>query len=189
MTTDPRSADDTVDDSAEIVDEIDPKADTEAIDAVEAEVEDEAPSEADMLRAQVQELQQRLIRQQADFDNIRKRLRRESEEAGTRAVVRFVRPMLTELDNFEHALLAANPEKFQDFAMGVTMIKTNLDGLLDGAGISQIPAEGIFDPARHEVLSEIEQADAERGTIVQVARTGYMCGDQVVRAAQVIVAK
>ena len=57
------------------------------------------------LEAQVSDLQQALLRTRADFDNIRKRLRREADEAGGRAVARFVRPMLSELDNFGHAIV------------------------------------------------------------------------------------
>lgn len=163
---------------------VDPAAETEEYDAAEVE-----ESEIDVLRAQVAELQERLLRQQADFDNVRKRLRREMEEAGNRAVVRFVRPLLTEMDNFDRAIDAASPETFQDFATGVSMIKANVDGILHSEGIEPIPAEGVFDPAVHEVVAEIEAEGRAKGEIVEVFRTGYRLGDQVIRAAQVVVAK
>jgi len=143
----------------------------------------------DEMRAELDELKQRMLRQQADFDNTRKRLRREAEEAGQRALVRFVRPVLGELDNFRLALDAASPEKFQDFAMGVSMIRDNLDGILRESGIEPIPAEGVFDPQWHEVVAEVEDPDQPRGTIAEVQRHGYRLGDQVVRAAQVIVTR
>jgi molecular chaperone GrpE len=146
-------------------------------------------SELDILRAENAELKERLLRQQADFDNVRKRLRREMEETGTRAVVRFVRPLLTELDNFERAILAANPDAFQDFAMGVSMIKENVDGILSSQGIEPVPAEGVFDPAVPEVIAEVEHPDQPRGQIVEVFRSGYRLGGQIIRAAQVVVAR
>jgi molecular chaperone GrpE len=135
------------------------------------------------------EWKERCMRSQAEFENVRKRLRKEADEAGTRAVARFVKPILTELDNLERAVLAATPESFAEFAQGVTMIQTNLQSALRGAGIETVACEGIFDPAVHEVLAEAENADVPKGTIVQVFRAGYKLKDQLVRAAQVVVAK
>lgn len=140
------------------------------------------------LEAQVSDLQQALLRTRADFDNIRKRLRREADEAGGRAVARFVRPMLSELDNFGHALTAADPNKFQEFAMGVTMIRDNLVNHLGSSGVEIIPCDGVFDPKWHEVVQEVPSPDHDKGTIVDIARQGYKIGDQVLRAAQVLVA-
>jgi len=163
---------------------VDPAAETEEYDAAEVE-----ESIEEVLRAQVAELQERLLRQQADFDNVRKRLRREMEESGNRAVVRFVRPLLTEMDNFERAIAAATPDAFEDFATGVSMIKANVDGILSSQGIEPVPAEGVFDPALHEVVAEIDAEGKAKGEIVEVFRTGYRLGEQVIRAAQVVVAK
>ena len=147
------------------------------------------PTELDRLRKDNAELREALLRRQADFDNARKRLRREADEAGSRALARFVKPLLVELDNFQRALEAAKPEAFADFALGVTMIKTNLDTLLGSNGIVPVPAEGVFDPQIHEVLQEVERADVPRGTIVAVQRQGWKLGEQLIRAAQVVVAK
>jgi molecular chaperone GrpE len=146
-------------------------------------------SEYAALKNNVTEWKERCMRSQAEFDNVRKRLRKEADEAGTRAVARFVKPILTELDNLGRAVMAANPDAFGEFAQGVTMIQTNLLTALSGAGIEQIPCEGIFDPAVHEVLAEIEKNDVPKGTIVEVHRAGFKLKDQLIRAAQVVVAK
>lgn len=153
--------------------------------------EDAAPAitEIETLRQQVAELKERQMRAQAEFDNVRKRLRKEADEAGTRAVARFVKPVLNEIDNLDRALAAAGPEAFVEFAQGVTMIRANLDSTLAAAGIETIPTNGIFDPALHEVIAEVERADLPRGTIVEVHRAGYRLRDQLVRSAQVLVAK
>jgi len=140
------------------------------------------------LRRSVDELKERVVRQQADFDNIRKRLRREADEAAKRAIARFVRPLLTEMDNFAIAIEHADPANFQEFATGVSMIRENILQILGAAGVEIIPVEGIFDPAFHEVLTE-EERDAPKGTILRVHRHGYRLGDQVIRAAQVVVAR
>ncbi len=145
--------------------------------------------ELENLRQENGELRERMWRQQAEFDNVRKRLRKEADEAGTRAIARFVKPVLNEIDNFGRALQAATPEAFADFAMGVSMTRENLINALASAGIETIPVEGIFDPAIHEVIAESERDDLPRGTIVEVHRAGYRLKDQLVRAAQVVVAK
>lgn len=141
------------------------------------------------LRQDNADLREALLRRQADFDNARKRLRREADEAGSRALARFVKPLLMELDNFQRALEVAKPETFADFALGVTMIKTNLDTLLGSNNIVPVSTEGVFDPQLHEVLQEVERADLPRGTIVAVQRQGWKLGEQLIRAAQVVVAR
>lgn len=170
-----------------------PKPETAADAAPAAAAADESitlsVAEFEALKKEVGEWKERCMRSQAEFENVRKRLRKEADEAGTRAVARFVKPILTELDNLERAVLAAKPEAFAEFAMGVTMIQTNLQSALRGAGIEQIVCEGLFDPAVHEVLAEEEKADVPKGTIVTVFRAGYKLKDQLVRAAQVVVAK
>lgn len=144
------------------------------------------PDPVAQLQAECQALKAQLLRERADFDNIRKRLRREAEEAGQRAVVRFARPMLTQLDNFSLALEAANPEAFQDFAMGVTMIRDGLLQVLDETGITPVATDGPFDPKVHEVLAEVP-SELPKGHIVSVQRTGYHMAGNLVRAAQVLV--
>ncbi len=146
-------------------------------------------AEFEAAKREAGEWKERCMRSQAEFENVRKRLRKEADEAGSRAVARFVKPILTELDNLERAVLAAKPEAFAEFAQGVTMIQTNLQAALRGAGIEAVVCEGIFDPAVHEVLAEAENGDVPKGTIVQVFRAGYRLKDQLVRAAQVVVAK
>jgi molecular chaperone GrpE len=146
-------------------------------------------AEYESAKREIAEWRERCMRSQAEFENVRKRLRKEADEAGSRAVARFVKPILTELDNLERALLAAKPEAFAELAQGVSMIQSNLQTALSGAGIEPVPCDGVFDPAIHEVLAEEERAEVPKGTIVQVFRAGYRLKDQLVRAAQVVVAK
>jgi molecular chaperone GrpE len=145
--------------------------------------------EFEQLKRDITEWKERCIRQQAEFENVRKRLRKEADEAATRGVVRAVKPVLGELDNLERALDAADPAAFVEFAQGVTMIQENLKAALAGLGVEQVLCDGVFDPAVHEVLAEQESAEHPRGTIVQIHRRGWKLKDQLVRAAQVVVAK
>lgn len=172
-----------------------PKIDDQFDPAAEAEIDDTEAADAEPmdevaeLHQQVGELKERMLRMQAEFDNVRKRLRREADEAGGRSVARFSRPILDQVDNLERALGAANPEAFSEFAQGVSMIKEGLVLALTSQGIEPIPAEGVFDPAVHEVLAELENSDVPKGTILEVHRAGYRFKEQLVRSAQVIVAR
>jgi molecular chaperone GrpE len=146
-------------------------------------------AEFEAAKREAAEWKERCQRNQAEFDNVRKRLRKEADEAGTRAVARFVKPILTEIDNLTRAIGAAKADAFVEFAQGVTMIQSNLQTALGGSGLEAVNVEGLFDPAVHEAIAEEERADVPRGTIVQVHRSGWKLKDQLVRAAQVVVAK
>lgn len=148
-----------------------------------------ATAEFEAIKRDAVEWKDRCLRNQAEFENIRKRLRKEADEAGSRGVVRAVKPLLNEIDNLGRALESATPEAFSEFAQGVTLIRENLANALKGQGLEAIVCEGVFDPTVHEVLAEEEKADVPKGTILSVFRSGYKLKDQLVRTAQVVVAK
>ena len=167
--------------SETVPDDVQPEVSTDTITVNAAEFE--------ALKREALEWKERCMRSQAEFDNVRKRLRKEAEEAGTRAVARAVKPILTEVDNLGRAIESANPESFAEFAQGVSMIRENLRTGLLGQGLEAVLTEGIFDPAIHEVIAEQEDATLPKGTILQVHRTGWRIRDQLVRSAQVVVAR
>ena len=145
--------------------------------------------EYETTRAQVLEWKERCMRQQAEFENVRKRLRKEVDEARSRGVAHFVRPLLDQLDNLDRALAAATPDTFNEFAQGVTMIRESLGASLTAAGIEPVPSDGLFDPAVHEVLAEEAREGVAKGSIVLTHRSGWKLRDQLIRTAQVVVAK
>jgi len=173
----------------QIDDEQDDAAEAHAPDGAKAEDMTIPAAEFEALKKDAAEWRERCLRSQAEFDNVRKRLRKEADEAGTRAVARFVKPLLNEIDNLERALSSAKPETFNEFAQGVTMIRENLLSALSGAGIEPVITEGAFDPAVHEVIAETESDEVPKGHILQVFRRGWKLKDQLVRSAQVVVAK
>ena len=146
-------------------------------------------TEFEAAKRDASEWKDRSLRNQAEFENIRKRLRKEADDAGARGVVRAMKPLLNEIDNLGRAIDSATPERFSEFAQGVTMIRENLRNALVAQGIEAIVCEGIFDPTVHEVIAEQESSDVPKGTILQVFRAGYKLKDQLIRTAQVVVAK
>ena len=135
------------------------------------------------------ELNERIIRLTADFDNFRKRAQREKDEARQFANQGLLEKLLPVLDNFEMALTAvkgADPS-VRD---GVQMILDQLLGVLKESGVEPVDAMGQpFDPNLHEALSQEETTEVEEGTVVQQMQRGYKLNDRLVRPARVVVAK
>ena len=137
----------------------------------------------------IAELNERIVRLTADFDNFRKRAQRDKDEARQFANQGLLEKLLPVLDNFEMALTAvkgADPS-VRD---GVQMILNQLLSVLKESGVEPVDALGQpFDPNLHEALSQEETTDAEEGTVVQQVQCGYKLNDRLVRPARVVVAK
>jgi molecular chaperone GrpE len=144
-------------------------------------------------RDEKQELIDHIQRLQAEFDNYRRRVEREQGEAREQAGERLLRELLPIIDNFELALKHAKDEhghvKGEDLLTGSLMIRDQLHALLEHQGITEIPAEGKFDPRQHEALMMVDQQGAERGKIIQTFQRGYMRNGKMFRPAKVSVAK
>ena len=122
---------------------------------------------------------------QADFENYRKRVARETAAAGERARSGLVRELLPIVDNLERALASAE-EGEQHLAEGVRLVHSELIAVLERNGVEQFdPAGEKFDPAEHEALSVREDGDA--GIVLDVVEKGYRSNGTVLRPARVVV--
>jgi len=132
------------------------------------------------------------LRAVAELDNVRKRARRDAGLAETRGASRLARELLPALDNLERALAAAEgqPENADHHLTdGIRLVQQDLLAALGRAGIVQdSPLGATFDPHVHEAVAQAPVADAQTGTIVEVYSPGYRLGDDVLRAAKVVVA-
>ena len=140
-------------------------------------------------QAQIDELDERLLRLTAEYDNFRKRSQREKNESRQFANQHLLEKQLPVLDNFEMALMAAEnaDPAIRD---GVQMIYDQFLSVLKDAGVEEIDAGGeLFDPNIHEAISQKETTEVEEGTVVQQVQRGYKLNDRLVRPARVIVAK
>ena len=140
--------------------------------------------------AQIEELQDRLKRQMAEFDNFRKRTEKEKSamyEVGARDIIEKILPVL---DNFERGL-AAVPEdvKGSSFAEGVEMIYKQFVKTLEDAGVEAIEAVGKpFDPDIHNAVMHIDDEAYGENEISQELQKGYKYRGTVVRHSMVQVA-
>jgi len=142
--------------------------------------------------AKAQERWDRLLRQQAEFENIRKRLERERVEFQRYANEDIIADLLGVLDDLERSVEAAQnkQENFEAFLKGIQMILAHLYELLKKRGVAPIEAKGRpFDPSRHEALLQTETSEHEDGTVLEELQKGYRINDRVLRTAKVRVAK
>jgi molecular chaperone GrpE len=156
--------------------EEDPANEEQALRDKEQAEEKPAPTEDYLAMAQ---------RIQADFENYRKRVARETAAAGERARSGLVRELLPIVDNLERALASAE-EGEQHLAQGVRLVHSELIAVLERNGVEQFNPEGDkFDPAEHEALSV--RADGEPGLVVEVVERGYRSNGAILRPARVVV--
>ncbi len=160
----------------------------EGAGAPEAEaVED--PLEA--ARAETRRVREQMLRIAADFENFRKRARRETEDAARRAKEDLLRDLLPVFDNLERAV--GHAEQAADagaVATGVKIVLKQFVDTLGRIGVSRINALGAaFDPTVHEAIQQVESVDQSPGTVLAEVVPGYVWGDRLLRASMVVVAK
>ena len=149
--------------------------------------EEKKSDETDALKEKNKELEDKLLRQMAEFDNFRKRTLKEKEEIGAVAKTKCISELLPVLDNFERALQAECGDA--DFKKGVEMIFTSLKDTLSKMGVEEIEAEGqVFDPELHYAVSRIEDETLGENIVANVLQKGYRMGEKVIRHAMVAVA-
>jgi molecular chaperone GrpE len=140
------------------------------------------------LRRERDDLTDQLLRRRADFENYKKRVERDRQQAAQDATANLLEELLPALDSFDRALEADASES--DLRAGIELIHRQLLGVLETRGVSvQNPAGEAFDPEVHQALSYEAVAGQADGTVVEVFRKGYFLGARLLRPALVKVAK
>ena len=148
-------------------------------------------SPIEKLEKEIEDLNQRILRISADFDNFRKRTRAEKEEFFKYANANLICDLLPVIDNFQRALEVKEPSaEIKGFLTGFEMIYRQLNQVLTQAGLEPIPAVGSdFDPQKHEAVMQVAESSVEDNIIIEELRTGYILKDKVLRPTMVKVAK
>lgn len=130
------------------------------------------------------------LRTAADFDNFRKRVAREREEAVRFGNQDLLEQLLPVLDNFEMGMLAAAADQQSMIYIGMDMVRKQLNDFLAQNGVTEVQALGqAFDPNLHEAVSEEESAEVAEGVVLRVLRRGFRLRERLMRPATVVVAK
>lgn len=147
-----------------------------------------APADLEALKSERDELREQLLRRRADFENFRKRVDRDRQQATLDAEAALIKRMIPTLDNLERALQAGGDEA--SLREGVELTLRELVAVLEAAGVSaQDPAGQLFDPRTQQALAHEAAPGHADGVVVEVFRKGYFFKDRLVRPALVKVAK
>ena len=138
---------------------------------------------------QIEELNDRLKRQMAEFENFRKRSEKEKSQMFDMGAKTIVEKILPVIDNFERGLAAVPDDKKDDpFITGMDKVYKQMLAELDAAGVKPIECVGQeFDPDFHNAVMQVENDELESGTVAQELQKGYMYKDSVVRHSMVSV--
>jgi len=176
----------------ELVDDEGAQASAEGVIETAEETIARLESELAAAQAQADEAIDRMQRTAAEFQNVRKRQERLLQESLERATQRLLKVLLPVQDDFNLAfqnLPAALTQEEMAWLDGFRRIAGKLSGILSDEGVTPIPADGPFDPNRHEAVTNEPSDEVESGHIIATLRTGYVLKDRVLRPALVRVAQ
>lgn len=150
-----------------------------------------APDPVSAAKEEAARMKDQWMRTAADFDNFRKRTRREIDDARRGGREDLLKELLPVFDNLERGIQSAKTAtEVKAVVDGLQMILKQFESTLSRVGIQKVPAVGSpFDPNLHEAIQQVETSEHPPGTVVAEVQPGYMAGERLVRAAMVVVAK
>ena len=184
--SDVETAEDTIETVPE--EETEDKADKKAAKK-KVKADKKADAKANAYKEKIDELEDRVKRQMAEFENFRKRTEREKQamfETGAKSVIEKILPVV---DNFERGISSMpEEEKGTSFAEGMNMVYKQMMTELENIGVKPIEAVGEeFNPDLHNAVMQVESEEYESGVIAQELQKGYTYRDNVVRHSMVAV--
>lgn len=139
--------------------------------------------------SEIEQLTDRILRLQADYDNFRKRTLRDQNEMAARANADLLLEILPVMDHFDRGLREARAHKADKGVIdGFQLIYDQFMAVLLKTGLAPINAEGqVFDPNFHEAIAHVPSDEHPADIVITETRRGYRLGDKLLRASQVIV--
>jgi molecular chaperone GrpE len=173
------------------VSEVDTKHTEEAPEQTDGNGEAE-PSPLELMTAERDKIKDQLLRTAADFDNFRKRSRKDVEMAERRGKEDVLRELLPVFDNLERAVKASE-DSVADAAgilEGIEMVLKLFEDTTGRIGLTRVASVGErFDPAQHDAFQQVETDEKPPGTILAEYQPGYRLGERLLRPAMVVVAR
>lgn len=142
-------------------------------------------------RQDARKAQDRLVRAQAELENVRKRMRREQEEERRYASMPLIRDLLPVIDNLQRAMTSVDTSECPPgLADGVQMVTAQIFDVLSQHHCMRVdPIGEPFDPMQHEAVGQQPSAEYAQGVVSEVVQVGYKLHDRVVRPSHVIVSQ
>lgn len=153
---------------------------------VEQPSEEDANNKVELLN-KIEDLQDRLLRSQADFENYKKRTRVEKEYIAKYANTKLIEGLLPAIDNFSRAIQSSKEsENLESLVQGVKMVYRQIDEILTKEGLEVIQTVGQpFNPELHQAVMQVETDEYESGVVVEELQKGYLLKGKVIRPSMV----
>ena len=150
---------------------------------------DPSKEKIDKLTEEIEELKDRDLRRQAEFDNFRKRTEKEKSQQFDAGAAHILEKILPVIDNFERGFtMVEETDKEDAFVDGMNKVYKQLMTELEKAGVKPIEAVGKeFDPNLHNAVMQVDTGEVESGFVAQEMQKGYMYHDTVLRFSMVAV--
>lgn len=146
-------------------------------------------AETKRLKNEVKSEHEMYLRALADFDNYKRRVERERASSARSGKREIILSLLDVLDGFDRAL-AQMTDAPASVSQGFQSLQRKLLALLEAQGVAPFESEGaVFDPELHEAVGTMESGEYESGSVADEVQRGYRWGDEVLRPAQVRVAR
>lgn len=161
------------------------EAENASPDSATIENDDSANDANTAMQAEIDALRDKLMRSAAEFDNFKKRTAKERDELFAMGLCSAVEKILPVKDNLERAL-ASLKDADENIISGISMIDKQLSDILNDMGVEVIPAVGeVFDPMRHNAVSQDENENFGENTVSEEFMKGYIYKDKVIRHSMV----
>lgn len=163
----------------------------EAIEAAEQEAESEEQRLLSNLQAERDDLESKLLRVSADYQNFARRAQQNVDSAVEQKTMDMARGLVTVIDHFDRALEGQSKDEAEGVLQGVFMVHDELLSTLNRFGIERLDVEpgSEFDPNQHEALMRQPSDNIESNHVTMQMQPGYVLGEKVIRPAQVGVAE
>ena len=161
----------------------------------ESVIEEETLNETDALHVKIAELEDKYLRANADFDNMKRRLEKEKMQAISYAHEVFARDLLPVIDALEMAIVASTNQEVESAELlsklqeGIGLTMDQFKKAFEKNGIESVGIDQGFDPNFHEAMAQQESEGLVAGTIISEYQKGYTLQGRLLRAAKVIIAK
>ncbi len=169
------------------------RGETESGDVAGSTPEAGAEDSVALLREELADAKERLLRLHAEFENFRKRALRERQEAIQYGSQNLFKDVVSVVDNLDRAIEHARESGGGDlasFLQGVELVYRELLGILEKNHVTEIEALGKpFDPSLHEAMAQVASGAVPPNTVIEVLQKGFQLRDRLVRPTRVIVAK
>ncbi|MBN2362204.1 MAG: nucleotide exchange factor GrpE [Deltaproteobacteria bacterium] len=165
------------------------KSAAEALTEALIKAKQEAVQALEQTQLEAKSLHDRLLRVSADFDNFRKRSKKQTDDAVTFANEALLRELLPSLDAFDRALEAIGTDENSALAQGIQMVRRVFSQGFQRVGLQPFDSIGTaFDPNRHEAVEQVITTEHLAGSIVREYQKGYLFHERLLRPATVAVA-